>query len=85
MTLVKSRNETGYRGVYKVKNSRLKSDRWYASFRGVYLGSYNTPEEAAKAYNKVVIATGYPALANQLPGEPARPETMNVKKILEQE
>jgi len=45
-------NTTGYRGAYKKKNI----NRWYALIQvrkqPIYLGSYLTIEEAARAYDE---------------------------------
>lgn len=85
----KKRNESGYRGVYKTRNAKLKKNRWYASFRGVYLGSFDHPEDAARVYNRVVRAAGFPAYANEIPGDSVEvPELLDkdaIKRIAEQE
>lgn len=56
-------NTSGYRGVYYLKGNK----KWKASvnynYKQYYVGEYNTPEEAALAYNKK---------ANELYGEFAK-------------
>lgn len=51
--LLRIDNKTGYRCVYSIKN------KWIATIgvnkKYIHLGSYNTPEEAALAYNNFVI------------------------------
>lgn len=54
---VRRNNTTGYKGVFKWHN------RWGAKIQEYYLGLFNTPEEAATAYNEA---------ANELFGEYAR-------------
>lgn len=52
---ISSLNTTGYKGIYRVKNS----DRWAAHIRvkgaKLHLGYFNSAEEAAKAYNDAAI------------------------------
>lgn len=53
---LKSTNKSGYRGVYLKKGTK----KWYSSiavnYEKIFLGSYNTPIEAAKAYDSYVIS-----------------------------
>jgi HNH endonuclease/AP2 domain-containing protein len=50
-----SSNTSGYRGVTQIK----RSGKWQASYRNgkklLYLGTYDTAEDAAKAYDRAVI------------------------------
>lgn len=50
-----STNTSGYRGVTRVK----RDGRWQASYRHghklLYLGTFNTPDEAARAYDRTVL------------------------------
>lgn len=41
-------DENKYRGVNKVNGY----ERWFVYFRGVYVGSFKSPEEAAEAYDE---------------------------------
>lgn len=41
-----------YRGV-----SKLSANKWRADIRNNFIGSFNTPEEAALAWNKVALET----------------------------
>ncbi len=53
-------NTSGYKGVINVsKHSRMKTRVWVASikvnYKTIRLGYYETPEEAALAYNKAAL------------------------------
>ena len=56
--LLRSTNTSGYRGVHYMK----ARNRWVAQVREkgkkVHLGCYNTPEEAATAYDNYIIQNG---------------------------
>lgn len=43
---IQSNNRHGYKGV-----SPTPTGRWAAKFRGKYLGTFDTPQEASKAYS----------------------------------
>ena len=43
------RSKSGYYGVRKHRN------KWVTNFNGKYIGLFNSPENAAKAYNEMVI------------------------------
>ena len=49
---LRSNNKTGYKGVYRMKG------KYAAAFNRKHLGLFNTPEEAALAYNREVIKLG---------------------------
>ena len=53
---IQGNNTSGYKGVHKIKN---EENVWMAHIgvngAKLYLGRYNTPEEAAKVYNKAAI------------------------------
>ena len=45
------RNTSGYKGVTKLKNGKYMA-RIMVNYRGIYLGCYETPIEASRAYQK---------------------------------
>ncbi len=64
----KVKNSTGYRGV--VKQGKKYYAYIYVNRKGISLGAYETPEEAAYAYNKKSIELfGHTSSLNQLPEE----------------
>lgn len=55
--LIKSNNKSGYRGVYQKPNKRWAS-QITDNDKQMALGTFDTPEEAARAYNNWVIDHG---------------------------
>lgn len=52
--LVKSRNKSGYKGVYFDKQRKKWRSRIMIDRKMIELGFFNTPEDASEAYNKTV-------------------------------
>lgn len=48
------RNQTGFKGVWLAygREGRLKRGKWRAHFRGKYLGTFTSPEEAHEVHMK---------------------------------
>jgi hypothetical protein len=51
----KKKNKSGYKGVWRPKNSKKYVAEIRYNLKKYHLGSFNTPEEAACAYNKKAL------------------------------
>ena len=49
-------NTTGYRGVTMVHPSKRYTAQIYEKRRKIHIGTYDTPEDAARAYNVAALA-----------------------------
>lgn len=52
---ITKRNNSGFKGVYFVKKRKKWASRCSLNKKEVYLGSFNTAEDAAKAYQEFAI------------------------------
>tara|TARA_R110000744_G_C19298844_1_gene555517 strand:- start:677 stop:1216 length:540 start_codon:yes stop_codon:yes gene_type:complete len=56
---VRENNSTGYKGVHKLSNKRLTTDKWVVMIGSddgpKYKGIFTTPELAAQAYDKAAL------------------------------
>lgn len=51
----KRKNKSGYKGVWKPKNSNKYTAEIRFNYKKYYLGVFDVPEDAAKAYNEKAI------------------------------
>jgi hypothetical protein len=49
--------ETPYKGVHFLKGASRKTPTWIARIQKKYLGSFSTPEDAARAYDRAALET----------------------------
>jgi len=63
--LLRSNNHSGYRGISKTRDGRWMAQVRPSKYKSKYLGIFNTPEEAAEAYDDEVFQIrGFHAVLN---------------------
>ena len=63
---INKNNKSGYKGVYLESRSNKYIAQITVNYRGIYLGRYECPKEAAEVYNTYVVKNNLEHLLNEI-------------------